>query len=151
LTAGGFVSAGLVSVPCEHSFTSNVGTGRPTPDDLKGLAALGAQIADKLLAGAVEAVEVPGNRPYVEFPHADSRPVFDADACINCLACVAVCPAGAIDADDVSATAEWCIGCYACVKACPEEARMMNLDAIGPVIGMLEGNFAGKQEAALVL
>lgn len=150
LKEAGFEIAGLVSYPCEHSYSSKVGTGRPTADDLKEAFALGDKIGEKLLSGAAP-IEVPGNRPYVEYPHGDARPVFTADLCINCLACAAVCPADAIDEDDVSVTEEFCLSCGACVKACPEEARTTNLEALAPVIGMLEGNFTGRQEAALVL
>ena len=44
----GFQVAGLVSFPCEHSFTVNVASGRPNSDDIKEAHKLGNQIAEKL-------------------------------------------------------------------------------------------------------
>ena len=52
--------------------------------------------------------------------------VIDADLCSGCLACIHVCPYGAISFDDKKKVAEvneaLCKGCGACAAACPSEA-----------------------------
>ncbi|MDR2715376.1 MAG: 4Fe-4S binding protein, partial [Coriobacteriaceae bacterium] len=150
LVGQGFRIIGLVTFPCEHSFTSTVAPGRPDAADIEEARKLGGQIAEKLGSGSAAMVEVPGNKPYIEYPHADWRPLVDKDACTNCLECADVCPVDAIP-DDPSITDECCIVCHACVKACSAGARTINTAALSPVIGMLEGNFTARQEALLVV
>jgi len=150
LSRQGFLVTGLVSFPCEHSFTNRVATGRPNAYDLEIARSLGAQIAEKLMSGSHAPVEVPGNRPYIEFPHRDSRPLFDEDLCVSCMTCALSCPAGAIG-EDPGVVDESCIACVACVKNCPAGARALNMEAVGRVIDMLEGNFSAPQEASMIL
>lgn len=47
-----------------------------------------------------------------------------SDACVNCGACEAECPQGAISeqGDKRSIDAALCVSCGACVAACPTEA-----------------------------
>ena len=48
----------------------------------------------------------------------------DEGACINCGACEAACPAGAISEvnDKRAINADSCVSCGACASACPVEA-----------------------------
>jgi len=49
--------------------------------------------------------------------------VVNADLCIGCGACEAVCPAEAITVDGVSVVdADKCLSCGACAGECPVEA-----------------------------
>jgi Fe-S-cluster-containing hydrogenase component 2 len=48
--------------------------------------------------------------------------VVDAKKCVGCLACVAVCPIGAMRWYPGMATVFKCVACGACAKACPKEA-----------------------------
>jgi Pyruvate/2-oxoacid:ferredoxin oxidoreductase delta subunit len=50
----------------------------------------------------------------------------DADKCVNCHQCIAVCPSKFCNSgagDYVAVNADLCIGCGACIEACTHEAR----------------------------
>ena len=56
----------------------------------------------------------------------------DADKCVNCHMCIAVCPVKyCIDGsgEKVAINADLCIGCGSCVKACTQKARTIIDDA----------------------
>lgn len=117
----------------EHSFSAAeapVAEGRPDENDLRHAAAFGKAIRNKLENEDGEddaAPALPGVAPY-----RGSTKLWDVDfieitdACTNCLVCVDVCPAGAIDRSDVRATdIVKCVTCCACIKKCPASARRM--------------------------
>lgn len=115
----------------EHSYSAQVGAGRPTPDDLAAAEAFARQAAAKLRAGNRAMPTVPGARPYKKRePAPDMRPQ-TTDACNGCGICVSRCPVGIIDAEAPAHIAAGCLRCCACVKACPcgakyfEDPRML--------------------------
>lgn len=48
--------------------------------------------------------------------------MIDKKACIGCLACVAVCPIGAMMHADSNPNPHKCVACGACARECPAEA-----------------------------
>lgn len=120
----GFRCAAAVSAVAEHSIARCYAAGRPDEDDRAELTAFGKDIARKLedTAGVGE-LEVPGNRPYRNFGGVGMIPMPGA-ACTGCGTCAALCPTGAISAQDPrQVDAALCISCMRCVAVCPEHDR----------------------------
>ena len=125
IAAGAFVG--------EHSFSKILSEGRPDEEDLEIADSFAKKIVEKLNSEKIMSVNVKGNvpiRPYYmpksrEGYHVDIRKVKPkvSDECINCGLCVAVCPMGSIEVDNVKEYIGICIKCNACVKKCPVLAR----------------------------
>lgn len=49
-------------------------------------------------------------------------PLISRKICVGCLACVAVCPIGAMMTDDGLENPFKCVACGACARQCPEHA-----------------------------
>ena len=75
--------------------------------------------------------------------------VVDQEGCVGCLACVRVCPTGAIavsaEAVPVSIRDDSCIRCGDCLAACPHDA----IDVVGQL--QLALGFAGRPDTVLIL
>ena len=114
-TQKGFRPVAAVAAVAQHSLAPQVAAGRPDGDDRETLAAFGARILKAMEEGAVLAT-VPGEYPPPKRPGAPSLcPRTDREKCVACGQCAAVCPAGAIPAEDPAATRkEECIVCAAC-------------------------------------
>ena len=137
LEANGFRTFAAAAFVGEHSFSRVLAAGRPDDEDMR--------IADIFAAGAYNKyricapdiphpVSVRGNdpiRPYytprdragVPVNILKVKPKVDADKCIHCGHCAAVCPMGSIDPEDVTQYTGICIKCGACEKGCPMGAR----------------------------
>jgi len=64
-------------------------------------------------------------RKGIEVSKLEKNIVNDSDACIDCGACIALCPTKALSFDDewkIVLEAEKCIRCGACVQACPRRS-----------------------------
>lgn len=146
LQEAGFTVVLAGAFSCQHSFTANVGAGRPDAADIAAAEEFGRMIVGKLSAGNLEAIAIPGEVP------TDASPTFDtfapavADECSSCSLCAGACPAGAIGEDGAYQAPEKCFACGACIKACPQGARSYKLDLLSPLVGMLEGNCAARRE-----
>lgn len=126
LTAGGFKVIASAACIAQHSMLASVGAGRPDEQDVSAIKAFAQQVAEKLVAGDAEAVDVPGNRPYKEDMKVAQTPI-TGEGCIGCGVCVEVCPKAALSIVDGKAETEkeLCMLCMACVPACPADARSL--------------------------
>ena len=122
----GFRPVAAVAAVAQHSLAPQVAAGRPDADDRETLAAFGLRILKAMEEGAVLA-EAPGEYPSRKPPSgAGLFPLTDRKKCVACGRCAALCPTGAIPADDPAAThEEVCLLCAACAKHCPTGARQM--------------------------
>ncbi len=166
VTEQGFVPVAAAAFLGEHSFSSKLATGRPDTADLALAKTFGERIAAKLTAGPATALAtgaIPGQRPYRLFtPNAPSTPVIPTPApvcpvvesalCINCGACAAACPTGAINPANIYDIApEKCIRCRSCAHVCPTGAVDIKAAGFWAHTEELIANFSGKKDVLLVL
>lgn len=139
LENAGFNTIAAAAMACEHSFSYDLGAGRPDVSDLDqsdGFIAKLYELLEKYYSSVdkVSSVEVPGiPETYGGYYkpqdrngiHIDIRKVTPkvSDNCINCGTCAEVCSMGSIDHDDVARMTGICIKCCACYKKCPVSAR----------------------------
>lgn len=76
------------------------------------------------------------------------KPITTAD-CIHCKRCVAVCPLGSIDPDDVSRITGICIKCNACIKVCPVYAKRLTDPAYLSHLQYLEATYTERSAVEL--
>jgi len=118
----------------EHSFSNTLAQDRPDDKDMAIANEFANQVAVKIVnEDTYELVEVKGNRPYRKYyipKNGNNEPVDirkvtpkTSPDCINCKLCVAICPMGSIDNDDVSTVKGICIKCGACIKKCPTHSK----------------------------
>lgn len=126
LEHGGFQVIAAAAFIAEHSIVRSIAAGRPDEDDLRAARRFGGQAAEKLAGdGSFSAVQVPGNVPYREFGGMPAHPKAGKD-CVKCGICAKRCPVGAIPLEHPEQTdAQKCITCMRCVAVCPEKARAL--------------------------
>lgn len=126
----GFHVIGAGAFPTEHSIVISIGLGRPNKEDMKVIADFGTQLNRRLKqeqAPDTYNIQVPGNTPYKKRSSASLCPRVDKTRCIECGACVKVCPAGAISAADPKKTDKnKCISCLKCARICKQKARIVS-------------------------
>ena len=159
LTAGGFAVAAAGAFVCRHAFSDVLAGDRPDFDDRREAAQLGEKTADKLLAGDMSAVTVPGDAeaPYYVPKGTDgqsakflkAKPLTDMSRCSNCGACQRACPTGAISAENVAEVNGVCIKCQACIRKCTRKAKYFEDAAFLSHVAMLEQNFTDRKENQL--
>lgn len=142
----------------EHSFGTQIATGRPDAQDLAKAREFGEKLLAKLKAAnelsAVSEPEIPGNRPYKARGTAvNTAAPKTTDACIKCGICVAACPVGIIDAEDPSKITDVskCQKCYSCVKKCPVQAKYFDDEGVLKSKAFLEANFSVRREPEMFL
>ena len=138
----------------EHSFATEtypIAVGRPDPDDLALAEDFGARVARKLSSKGFSPekneLSVPGNYPYKKRPPGhDQSPSTQADHCILCGTCGAVCPTQVIEVTDAVTTDQsGCISCCACIKSCPTQARIYTASSINEKAQWLNENFTERK------
>lgn len=144
LTRKGFLVTGAAACLGEHSYTTQIATGRPDEADLAWAREFGKKLADKL-EGPVKVLEkgvIPGNRPYKERkPSAPMAPE-NTNGCIRCGICISNCPAGAIDAKDPGKVdPDRCIKCLSCVRLCPLGSKAFTSEAFQGAVAWCLANF----------
>lgn len=127
----GFVPVIAAAFIGEHSYSTQdmpIAMSRPDIQDHDRGLAFGEQFVEKL--NGLDSLddfklELPGNYPYRDgISKAEKGPDFDEDKCLDCGACVDICPVGAVSVEYLTDKTE-CIRCQACVKNCPGLARFM--------------------------
>lgn len=130
----------------EHSFTSEVGKGRPDREDCRELISFGERICEKMVQvenGKVyEELSIKGNHPYKDLPTStDEYGPETTEACTRCGICSNLCPTGAISGTNQSlVAADKCIHCFACVKNCPVMAKHFTVPQVDTIRNRLETN-----------
>lgn len=125
----GFIGIAAGAFVGEHSYTSNVATGRPDSEDLQAALEFGKEIKIKINTGYDELLTkkliVKGKFPYKEIkPVLSFAPETD-EICILCGLCASQCPMQAIDFSNFrDINAAECIKCCSCIKKCPVNAKV---------------------------
>ena len=157
LAGSGFHTVGAGAFACRHVFSDTLAAERPDKDDFGELAKLGAAVATRIAKASEPPAEpkVPGDAdaPYYVPKGIDGEPKNflkakpkTSEDCIQCGVCVAVCPMGAIDPQDVSSVPGLCIKCHACVRECPMGAKYFDDPAFLSHKAMLERDFQRRAE-----
>lgn len=146
VAAGAFIGEHSYST-AEHPTAAN----RPDGADLAKAQAFGQQLAQRRQDGQFGTPVLPGQFPYkARKPASGIVPQTDMDRCLRCLECVAVCPTGAISADEPGQTdPALCIGCAACIKACDLGARAYQDPAMQALSVRLNQQCQARQEPEL--
>ena len=139
LEAKGFHTVAAAACSCEHSFSYELGAGRPDEEDLAQIHDFADRIGSKLTetdapSSPVQVSGIPADQNHggyyqprdrhgVSIDIRKVKPLTDAEKCTECGFCAEVCPMGAIDPQDVSQVPGICIKCGACEKKCPAQAK----------------------------
>lgn len=126
VSESGFQAAASGALVAQHSIVPSVGAGRPDSQDEAEIRGFAQRVLDKLAQGARGAVQVPGNRPYKQWAGMPAAPIC-LPSCNQCKKCADVCPVQAVLVEEnaVETDAEKCMLCMACTAVCPEHSRIL--------------------------
>jgi len=143
IAAGAFIG--------EHTYSKNVGGGRPDEKDMDYADKLAEAIVNKINSindgEAIGDFNVAGNTPYKERKAGAKFAPVTNENCIKCGICVKRCPVDAIPSEDPTRSdEEICIRCSACIKYCPQNARSYEPGKMDQTVAWLEANFTARRE-----
>jgi ferredoxin len=145
----------------EHTFSKNVGGGRPDAKDLvkaKNFGIKAVKNIGKLIRGTLH---VKGNYPYLRQgfdpihpfgPLATYTNIVTTEYCTRCGLCAEECPWEAIDNDDY-ATIDYtkCMRCLRCIKICPASAKENISEKFDEALPRFEMMVSARKEPELFL
>ena len=158
----GMQPVAATAVVSEHSFSDELAGGRPDENDMAELRAFADRAAEKLMAGDMGIVSVPGDMPPEKYytplkedgtpaKFLKAAPKVDAGKCVQCGKCAAVCPMGSIDPAEPSRMLGACIKCQACIKVCSQGARYFDDPDFLSHRQMLLNNYTARKESDFYL
>lgn len=115
LSAGAFVA--------EHSVFRTIAKARPDNSDIEKLNDFANISIEKLKEGKFDDFNIKGNTNYKKY---EPIPLFPKgnSKCTDCMACVNICPVGAISKENPRKTdTKKCTSCSACIDVCKSGAR----------------------------
>lgn len=126
LTEKGFIVFGAAAFVTEHSVCGEFGKGRPDLSDWASITLFLEKINEKIKNQLTRlTVNIRGSKPYRPYKRVPLHP-HGTSKCINCKACVSVCPVQAISLETPKKTnKEVCISCMACIKYCQYRGRSL--------------------------
>lgn len=135
--AAGFHVVAAISAIARHSIVHEIAAGRPDAQDQKTLSEFAGQIKKKLDACDRSVPSIPGSRPYKNRGVSAMLPKPDQH-CTACGTYAERCPVQAIDRNDPARMdADLCISCMRCVAVCPHAARKADEEHLAAVRAML--------------
>ncbi len=136
LSKDGFIPVGAGAFVGEHSFSNELGKGRPDARDFEIVKILAQKIFENIQSEKYlkEKLYIKGETPYRwYYQPKDSKgnsidirkvkPKTDMKRCNKCGLCAEICTMSAIEKDAVDIVSGTCIKCCACVKKCPMGAK----------------------------
>ncbi|MDW7661699.1 MAG: EFR1 family ferrodoxin [Bacillota bacterium] len=130
LEDNGFIGLATGAFIGEHSYTNQVGTGRPDKDDLNVAYEFGRVIKEKLISepiGQETKLHVKGQFPYKEITLVEPIAPVTNEECTQCKICASHCPVAAIDFNDChKVDSSICVRCCSCIRKCPVNAKSMD-------------------------
>lgn len=149
----GFMPFAALEAVAQHSVMPQYGTGRPDADDIAELNGFAAKIKEKYdIGNFTEAVEVPGDFPYIIIKIKALKPVTNEAACCRCMQCADKCPVGVIDSSNPALYDNAaCIACMRCIHICPTKAKYLCKEDVDSVIEKIGFRLEGRKENHLYL
>jgi len=145
----------------EHTFTKNVGTGRPDTADIAIAKDYGRRTAESINRAISGVLNVKGNYPFVANGFSIEKPggaalhakIVTLESCTRCGLCAEECPWDAIDTENYEVIDYTkCYRCLRCIKVCPESAKTIRDEEFFKLVAGFEAKFsAPRKEPELFL
>ncbi|MBQ7839990.1 MAG: 4Fe-4S binding protein [Lachnospiraceae bacterium] len=139
MTRQGFICIAAIACITPHTFSEELGAGRPNVEDLRAIATFANALKPKFESYKFEEVELPGNPTPAPKPAKEIPKELNKELCNSCNLCVASCPVGAIDGKTHEIDQSKCINCMRCAYICPSKARSFHVEQAK---AWLEENFS---------
>ena len=158
LEAQGFQVIAAGAFVAQHSIFPKTGAGRPDDRDLACIRNFGKEcreLRDRPTVFGGKHLQVKGDPGYtarLDKPLSIPFHPTGSKSCVQCGACAAICPMGAIDpASPRETDREKCISCGACIAACPRHCRGYHSVAYPPAALAFQAKCSARRDPELFL